>query len=437
MVNVVIAIAMVVVIASMICGLPIPYCFMGATMLLVGLLGYSPTSLLSFSFGITNALVLVCIPLFIAVGAIMEKGNIGEALVGFVEIFVGRVKGGLCVVAVTACALFGSISGSAAATLSCISSILFPKFMEKGYPRGHCAALMAAACPLGLFIPPSSTMILFAWVGRQSVLACFLATVGPGIMLTILLSITNLVMLRNNPDVQVTDPIPKGEFLSHVTKKTTRAFPALLMPIIILGGIYGGIFTPTEAAAVAVIYAIPVGFFVYKGLTWKGLKETMTYTASTTGVIMVMIFCVILLSRIYIMEDLPDTITGVLNSFTSNKYTILFIVNITLLVIGMVMDDTSAMLLCTPILIPVLQNFGIHPVHFGAIIGVNLGMGIITPPVAPMLYFGSRVTKTPVFGMLKPMFTFILFAWVPTLIAVTYFPQLSLWLPRLILGGKF
>lgn len=432
-----IGIALVLIILTLIIGLPVPYCFMGATLFMVVAEGYSPSFLLPYSYSFTNAVVLLCIPLFIAVGSLMNKGGIGRVLVDFVELFVGRIKGGLGVVSVVACAVFGSISGSCAATLSCIGSIMFPRLRESGYPMGHSAALLSSAAPLGLLIPPSASMILYAWIGRQSVLACFLATVGPGLILMTLLSILNLIMLRNTPDIVLQEAYEPGEFGKVFRQRARRAIPALIMPVIVLGGIYGGFFTPTEAAAVAVLYAIPVGFFVYRSLTVKDFVQSMVDTASTTGVVMAMMFCIVLLSRIYIMEDLPGLISEVLGRVSENKNVILLVINVMLIIIGMIMDDTSAMLLCTPILLPVVQGFGVHPVQFGAIVGVNLGLGLITPPTAPTLYFGGRIANTPVSKMLKPTLIFIAFAWLPTLLAVSYFPNVSLWLPRLILGGRF
>ena len=185
----------------------------------------------------------------------------------------------------------------------------------------------------------------------------------------------------------------------------------------------------------AIIYSIPVGFFIYKKLTIKSLYETFVETASTTGVIMVMIFCVMMLSRIYIMEDMPGAIADFLRSFSDNKTVILLGVNIVVLIMGMIMDDTSCLLLGTPILLPVVESFGVDPIHFAAIMGVNVAIGLLTPPTAPALYFGVQVTKTPLSAMLKPNYILIVLCWIPTLIAVTYFPDLALWLPRLILGN--
>jgi tripartite ATP-independent transporter DctM subunit len=217
-------------------------------------------------------------------------------------------------------------------------------------------------------------------------------------------------------------------------RRTSSAIPALLMPAIVLGGIYGGFYTPTEAAAIAVIYTIPVGFFVYKKLTLKNLGEVLIETASTTGVCMVMIFCTMMLSRIYIMEDLPKIITEFLEGFAVSKTVILLGVNVLLLIIGMLMDDTSAMLLCAPILIPVLKEFGVDPIQFAGIIGVNLGIALVTPPCAPCLYFGSKVMKIDIVAMLPTTMYLLIFAYLPTLIITTYIPQVTLWLPRLLLN---
>ncbi len=432
-----ITIALLLIIVTLLLGLPVPFCFMLSTTFMVITHGYDPSFLLPYGFSQMSSIVLLAIPLFIMVGGMMDKGGIGTSLVNFVEIFVGRIKGGLGVVAVVSCAVFGSISGSCAATLSCIGSIMFPRLRDKGYPMGHSAALVSCAAPLGLLIPPSSQMILYAWVGQQSVLACFLATVGPGIVLMILLSILNLIMLRKDTNIEVAPPMTGREKFDMFRDRGKRAAPALFMPFIVLGGIYGGIMTPTEAAAVAVLYSIPVGFWVYRGLNRGNFIEVIIETATTTGVVMLMMYCIMMLSRIYVQERLPDMIINTLTAVSTNRYVILLMINIFMIIIGMIMDDVSAMLLCTPILLPVVTTLGVHPVHFAAIIGTNLGMGNVTPPTAPTLYFGGRMAKTPVSQMMKPALVFIVFAWLPTLLAVTYLPELALWLPRLVLGGRF
>lgn len=430
-----IGISMIIVLIMLLMGVPIMYSFMSAVLALVCYLGLDPTFILSYGYDATNAVVLLCVPLYVCVGTIMAKSNIGAALVGFVDIFVNRIKGGLGVAGIFASAVFGAISGSVAATLTCIGPIVLPKMFETGYPRGHAAALITNACPLGYFIPPSALMIVYAWSAQQSILACFLSTVVPGLILATLLSITNVLLLRNNQDVVVGERISVIEMRKMIIERTKISFPALLMPIIILGGTYSGMFTPTESAAIAIFYAVPVGFFIYKKLTLKTLADSLVASATTTGVVMIMIFCIMVLSRIMVMQDLPKIMTEFLYKITNNKNVVLLLINIMLLMLGMIMDDTSAMLLSVPILLPIAHAFGIHPVHLAAITGLNLGLGLITPPCAPMLYLGSRVSGVPINEMLRPTLMFIVFAWIPTLILTTYLPQLSLSLPGLVLGN--
>lgn len=431
-----ITIGIIILIVSLVLGVPIPFAF-GATIIwLASSLGFQTDFLLSAGYSQLNSVVLLAIPLFILAGGIMEKGRIGEALIGWVEKFVGRAKCGLGVAAIVASAVFGSISGSASATLSCIGSIMEPRMTKAGYAKGYTAALMAASCPLGLLIPPSSAQILYAWSSNTSVLACFIATVVPGIILVILLSIINAILVRKMP-IMVTEKQPTKVWVQDTGRRTVKALPALFMPIIILGGIYGGIMTPTEAAAVSVLYAIPVGLFIYHGLTTRGLIDAIAETSTTTGVVMVMFFLVMIMSRLLVMENVPNEIAHALLSVTNNKYIILIMINIFMIIIGMLMDDVSGILLCTPILLPIVTGLGIHPVHFAAILGVNLGMGNITPPTAPMLYLSGRVCGAKINKMLSPTMFLIIFAWLPTLFLTTFFPQLSLTLPKLLMPKLF
>ncbi len=379
-----------------------------------------------------NSIVLLAIPLFIIAGGIMEKGKIAAPLVSLAELFIGHIKGGLSVAAVLASGIFGSISGSANATLTCIGGIMMPHLDRANYPRGLSAALIVSASPLGLLIPPSASHILYAWVAQQSVLRAFLSTVIPGIILITLLAIVNQVCLRKYKDIKLEEK--PDNFSFAFKKRSFKAFPALMMPAIILGGIYGGIMTPTEAAGVAVIYAIPIAIYVYKGMTWKSLREAMLSSGITIGVVMAMIFMVLIVSRFLIFEDIPAIAQDFVYSVSDDPIVILLMVNLVMILIGMLMDDISGLLLSTPLLLPIVQGVGMDPIHFAAVLGVNLGMANITPPTAPLLYLGAKVTKTPVNEMLKPTFIFILFAWLPTLMLTTFIPELSLWIPNLLLG---
>jgi C4-dicarboxylate transporter DctM subunit len=431
-----VTIGIIILIVTLVFGVPIPFAFGATVIWLAASLGFQTDFLLSAGYNQLNSVVLLAIPLFILAGGVMEKGRIGEALIGLVEKFVGRAKGGLGAAAVVASAVFGSISGSASATLSCIGSIMEPRMTESGYDKGYTAALMAAACPLGLLIPPSSAQILYAWSSNTSVLACFTATIVPGIILTVLLCIVNFFLVRKMP-IKVVEKEPPRIWIQDTGRKSIKAFPALLMPFIILGGIYGGIMTPTEAAAVSVLYAIPVGIFIYRGLTFRGLIDAIADTSTTTGVVMVMFFLVMIMSRLLVMENVPNQIAAALLSITDNKYVILIMINLFMVIIGMLMDDVSGILLCTPILLPIVVEIGVHPVHFAAILGVNLGMGNITPPTAPMLYLSGRVCRATINKMLSPTIILIIFAWIPTLLITTFIPEVALWLPKLILPKLF
>ena len=421
-----------VLVVGLLIGIPVPFTFFAGTLLIVVAGGYDYTFLLPYAYKQCSSIILMSIPLFIFAGSLMEKGGIGECLVNLVEMFVGRIKGGLGIAMTVACGIFGAISGSGMATLSCIGSIMLPRMEQAGYPKAHSAALISSASLLGLLIPPSMNMILYAFVGGQSVLSCFVATVGPGILLIILLSSVNCFLLRKNPNVQTLPPMSGKQYTSELGKRTVRSLPALICPVIILGGIYSGMMTPTEAAGIAVLYAIPVGFFVYKGLNRKTFKEALINAGTTAGVIMIMIFAVTMLCRLFVMEDVPTMILNAMMSVTQNNTLLVLMVNLFLIVIGMIMDDTSAILLTTPILLPVVTALGIDPVHYAAIVGVNLGLGCVTPPCAPFLYLGARVGNANIKDMLAPTGWLICFAWIPCLIITTFFPQLSLFLPRML-----
>lgn len=277
-------------------------------------------------------------------------------------------------------------------------------------------------------------MILYAWSSGEFVLACFVATVIPGLMLMVLFSLVNVWYAKRNPNIKVYEHMIEEAKLKEQNKqqKNNSAIPALIMPLIILGSIYGGILTATEAAALSAIYAIPVGIFYYKRIDNVTFKNAMISAGETAGVIMAMLFSVMILSRLYISENLPDMILDFLTSISDDKNVILLMVNIFMVILGMLMDDCSATILATPILLPVVTAIGISPIHFAAILGVNIGMGNITPPTAPLLYLGGRISGAEVKNMLGPNMRLILFAWMPVLFLTTYFPNIALFLPKLL-----
>lgn len=427
-------VALGILLLMMVIGVAVPFAFTLCIVILLISGGYDPAFLVPYGITKVATSTLLAIPLFIMAGALMSRGKIGDKIVGLVDIFFGHVHGGLAVVATCACALFGSVTGSACATLSCIGSIMFPRMDDAKYPKGPVAALMASNSVLGMLIPPSGIMILYCFVGGQSVLAAFLAGIIPGLMLTALFSIIILVILRKYKNISTLPKPTRTERIHLLKTRGTASIPALMMPVIILGGIYGGIMTTTEAAAVAVLYSIPVGFWFYRGLTLRDYWDALVESATTTGTIMVMAFAMMMLSRLFVMEDLPGAILTLLTSISPNKYVIIFMVNIFMIIIGMLMDDVSGTLLVTPILLPVVTAIGVDPIHFAAILGVNLGLGCVTPPAAPLLYLAARIHNANIKEMLPTTMWLILFGWLPVLALVTYVPIISLWLPKIVLG---
>ena len=411
-------------------GVPLPYCFGGALMFMCSFGGGTMKGTMAWGFSQLANPVLLCIPLFVFAGAIMSESGIANSLLRFVNVFVGRFRGGLGVVATVSCAIIGAISGSGLTGVAATGPLLIPEMEAKGYPRGYATALIANSSILGLLIPPSVTMILYGWVTDTSILACFLATLGPGLLITALFCIVNLVLARKFP--LILDP-PKTlkETAKEGVKHTSRALPAMIMPVIILGGIYGGIMTPTEAAAVAVVYGLPVGFLIYKGLTKDVFLNAAKNSATAVGSIMVMIIFSLMLSQIFVMEDVPQALVEGIFTITTNKVLLLIFINFLLFFVGMIVNDATSIILMGPLLLPLMTALGVSPVQFAAIMGVNTAMGGVTPPYASILYFAMRIGNAEFRDVIKPAMILIVFGYIPVVFLTSFWPNLSLYFPSL------
>jgi len=427
-----IIIDLAILIGLLVLGVPVPFCFMGAVLFLFTLGNYDPMFIMATGFHKINSMAILCVLFFILMGGLMGSTGVASRLINISDSILGRKKSGLGTVSIVSCAIFGAIAGTATAAVAAIGSIMIPRMVERGYPRGHATGLVACSSVLGQLIPPSVPMILYAWVTWQSVSACFLSTVVPGIILVIIYSIINWFMCRKLP-IKVSPPISPKEQVKEFGQATYKGFYALLMPIIVLGGIYGGIFTPTESAGVATLYCIFIGFFIYRTLTFKRLADTTVNSITTTGVVILMVFFVMILSRLYVMENVPQRLVVTLTGITDNKYIILLMVNLFLIIVGMLMDDFSGTLLAAPLLFPLMQAIGVHPIHFAAILGTNLGLGNVTPPTAPILYLAGRIGKSKFDELITPAVIFMVFGALPVVLLTTYFPFLSLWLPHLLM----
>lgn len=414
-------------------GVPVPFCFMAAVLFLIATGDYSFSFLMPIAFYKMNSLTLLAVPFFIMVGGLMQSSGVAERLVGVANAMVGGIKGGLGSASVIACAIFGAIAGTCSAAVAAIGSIMIPRMVKDGYPRGHATGLIACASVLGQLIPPSVPMILYGWVTWQPIQACFLATVGPGIVLIIIYAILNAWICRRYPDIKIPPPMGFTGRVKETGRACWRGTFALIAPVIILGGIYAGIFYPTESATAAVVYVIFLGFVVYRSMTVRDLGRTLFQTATTSGVIMLMLFFVLMLGRIYTMENVPQRLIALMKEISENRYVILLMMNLFLIIIGMLMDDFSGTLLAAPLLLPIAKEIGVHPVHLAAILGTNLGLGNVTPPCAPILYLAGRVGNCSFEKMIGPAIKFMLLGSLPVVLITTYCPQLVLWLPNLLM----
>lgn len=374
-----------------------------------------------------NKFSLLAIPCFVLAGAIMAEGGMARRLVAFAGVLVGFVRGGLSLVNILASTFFGAISGSSVADTASIGSVLIPEMEKNGYPRPFSTAVTVSGSVQAILIPPSHNAVIYSMAagGTVSVAALFIAGVLPGLLLGLSLCGYCLYAARKN-NFPKGRRIPIGEAL----RICGDALWGLMTMFIILGGILSGVFTATESASIAVLWAFFVTMFVYRDYKWSDLPKLMHRTVKTVCIVMILIGFAAAFGYIMTLMMIPVKITAAMTALSDNRYVILALINIMLLALGTLMDMAPLILILTPILLPVVKAIGIDPVHFGMIMMVNLGIGLITPPVGAVLFVGSAVAKLRIEEVVQAMWPFftILFS---VLILVTYVPAISLWLPRL------
>ncbi len=376
------------------------------------------TSLDSFS--------LLAIPLFILAGSLMTYGGIARRIIDLCLAFVGRIPGGLGFVVVIATFFFGAICGSSSAKTAAIGSVMLPEMVRKKYPADYATALFAAAGGGSTLVPPSIDLIIIGVVAGISVTGLFAA----GILPTIVNAIALLILVYFSAQKLNLPVAPK---LSWAEKKVLikNGILPLMMIFIVLGGIYGGIFTPTEASAVAVVYGFLLSFFVYKELSLKELQKSLLSTASLTGVVMVVLAMAGMFSFVLTFERIPHELANLISTYADNKIVFLMMVNVVFLVIGMVMDALPAIIILMPIMIKVAGPLNIDPIHLGILIEANVGLGMITPPVGVCLYVACGISKIPIENVIKPSIPFMIFLLI-SLMVITYVPEISLFFPRFL-----
>ena len=406
-------------------GVPVAWAFAGVLAYLTVVYDVNLNTLMLQGFRSLNSVILVALPLFVLTGYLMQSGGVARRIIDFV----GRLatgRGGMGAAMVLSSSVFGAISGTATAAVASIGVIMSDPLAARGYPRGHIAALLGVSSLLGILIPPSITMILFAVVTRQSVAALFASTIGPALLLILGLILYNRFLagraFQETADERLTD--------ESFGKVFRSALPALSLPVIILGGIYGGIFTPTEAAGVAALAALVVGAVIYREFTLGSLKDSVLKAAETTGTIILILLFSFMISRILAAERIPQELTEAVQFIAGSPLAAMLLINAVLVVAGALMDDISVTVVVAPLFLPVMVASGVEPVHYAAIVACSVVIGANSPPVAPILFMSCRVCKAPVMAAVWPAVRLMLFVALPVMLATTFWPDLSLAIPR-------
>lgn len=368
---------------------------------------------------------LLAIPFFILAGQIMNRGGIARRLIAFARSLVGALPGGLAHVNIVAAMLFGAIAGSAVAAASAIGSFMTDEMEKEGYSREFSAAVNITSSTTGLIIPPSNVLIVYSLAsGGVSIAALFLAGYIPGILTGLLLMTVSAIWAKKKGY-----QLGKRSTIKEVITTFLQAFPSLLLLFVVIGGIVAGIFTATEASAVAVLYCLLLTWF-YKEIAFKDLPAIFLGSVGTTAIVMLLIGTSMSMSWIMAYENIPQNITAALLSISDSKFVVLLIINLTLLFVGIFMDMTPAVLIFTPIFLPVVTEMGMDPTHFGIVMVLNLCIGLCTPPVGSVLFVGVSIAGTSIQKVIRPLMPLFI-AMLVSLMLITYFPELSLWLPRM------
>ncbi|HCL79295.1 MAG TPA: C4-dicarboxylate ABC transporter permease [Synergistaceae bacterium] len=406
---------------------PIGVSLAGAGLLALTQMGMGFDIFPNIFFAATSPFVLLAIPFFILGGNIMEKAGISEKLIAFAQSFVGHIRGGLAIVCVAVACFFAAISGSGPATVAALGGIIIPAMTKVGYQTSTAAALMATAGGIGVIIPPSISFVIYGSVTGVSIGKLFMAGIIPGLMMGFALVVATFYVTRNTH----LDKLPKATSKERWSA-FKNAFWGLMMPVIILGGIYGGIFTPTEAAAVSAAYGLFVGFFIYKSMNLAQCKEILITSVNQTAVVMFIVGMANFFAWVITIEGIAAAIGDMLLNFAGGNVVIfLLIVNVILLIAGCVIDGTSALYILSPIILPVANQLGYDPLVLGVVMVMNLAIGMVTPPVGVNVYVACGITGLPFKDVVKKVWPFV-FASLVVLMMVTYIPIISQFLPSLM-----
>lgn len=376
-----------------------------------------------------NSTTLLAIPLFILAGTIMNNGGIARRLIDAAEVMVGRMPGSLAQTNVVANGLFGSVSGAAVASAAAVGTVMSPRQKEQGYTPAFAAAVNVASAPAGMLIPPSNTLIIYSLVSGTSIAALFTAGYIPGLLWLLTCAVVVWLYTRRDPELKQSLKLSLPVALATLA----RALPAIFMVVVVIGGILLGFFTPTESAAIAVVYSLLLSM-IYRSVRVRDMPEIMLAATNTTVIVLLLVGVSAVLSWAMAISGIPSALADLMLGLTDSPTVILLIIMVALLIIGTFLDPTPAILIFVPILLPIVTEFGVDPVHFGIMVTFNLSLGTITPPVGVTLFVGSKVGDTPIEPLVRRLLPFFA-ALVVTLLVIVFIPELSLWLPG-VLGAE-
>ena len=410
-------------------GVPVAMAFGVLTVMLLYFFGQDAGYLIEVTYKKVDSVILFAVPLFILFGTLLDATGLAKRLIDFVNLLMTRFRSALGAVTVVTTALFSSISGTDSAAIACIGTVMIPRLVAKGYHRGHATALVACSGILGQLVPPSVPMIFYAIITGSSILGVWFATLGPAILIVIMYCFLNAWAVRKMPIVPEEKFDSFKEQMVHITRAGIHCVPVLLLPFFIFGSLYSGLITPTEVALIGVFYVLALGLY-YRALTWQEIKIAAISTAVISGAVTLMFYFTETTSKILILEGITDELGAWVVANSPNQAVTLLMLNVILLLMGMMMNDLSGTVLSAGLLWPIAAAAGVDPYHFAAITGVNLGLGTVTPPTAPMLFLAGRIGNSSAEEYIKPALVLMIAGMVPVLLITTFWPDLCLFIPK-------
>ncbi|MFC1931970.1 TRAP transporter large permease [Chloroflexota bacterium] len=420
------------IVLLMILGIPVGIAFGAGALVMLFAGEVDPVWAIAQSLHLLSSYNFLVLPLYILLGSIIGISGMAQKLADFAIALVGRLRGGLGVSVIIANGVFGAMSGSALSALGGMGKSFLEPLERQGYPKSYALALLIPSAVLSTLIPPSGFMIIFGFLGRLSIAKCFLAGMIPGLVLMVFLSITHLVMCQRIKGIFVPPVMGLRHQFTQIAKVTRRGILTLIIPVVVLGSIYGGIASVAESAAIGAAYALVISVFVYRTIKLQQMGSILITASRLVGSILILFFFFIVLNQVLVIEQVSEKLLAIMMTISTNRYVIMSMMNLLMLLMGMMLDDHATVVIAVIILLPIAVDLGYDPYHFAAVACINLELGLITPPVAPLLYLGGHIAgDMPLGQYVKPVLWFLLCAFLPTMLLTIFIPELSTYLPGL------